>query len=118
MSLRRKPHERGFYPLFAEAGRNIEAAAGNLAALMASHPDGRPALATRVKEAERRGDELTREVLLKLKVDTSPSHDGVLVLAKIHRSGSTSQPPTSPTEPSRGVVMTLLGKSFLQLIAF
>jgi predicted phosphate transport protein (TIGR00153 family) len=66
MSLRLKPHERGFYPLFAEAGRNIEAAAGNLAALMASGPEGRPALATRVKEAERRGDELTREVLLKL----------------------------------------------------
>jgi hypothetical protein len=66
MAFRLTPHERGFYPLFTRAAENIAAAADELAKLVASDPDGRAALAARVKEAEHAGDELTQAIMLKI----------------------------------------------------
>jgi predicted phosphate transport protein (TIGR00153 family) len=66
MAFRLTPHERGFYPLFTRAAENIAAAADELAKLVASDPDGRAALAARVKEAEHAGDELTHAIMLKI----------------------------------------------------
>jgi predicted phosphate transport protein (TIGR00153 family) len=66
MAFRLTPHERGFYPLFTRAAENIAAAADELGKLVASDPDGRAALAARVKEAEHAGDELTHAIMLKI----------------------------------------------------
>ena len=66
MAFRLTPHERGFYPLFTRAAENIAAAADELAKLVAADPDARVALAARVKEAERAGDELTHEIMVKI----------------------------------------------------
>jgi predicted phosphate transport protein (TIGR00153 family) len=66
MAFRLTPHERGFYPLFTRAAENIAVAADELAKLVATDPAGRPALATRVKEAEHAGDELTHEIMIKI----------------------------------------------------
>jgi hypothetical protein len=64
--LRLKPQERGFYPLFTAVGQNIESAVDLLVTLVPAAFDDRPALAKQVKEAEIRGDDLTREILSKL----------------------------------------------------
>ncbi|HZZ49944.1 MAG TPA: DUF47 family protein [Pseudonocardia sp.] len=66
MRLRLKPHERGFYPLFAEAANTIAGAADLLAELVAAVPAERIALAERIKDAEHRGDELTHDILVML----------------------------------------------------
>jgi uncharacterized protein Yka (UPF0111/DUF47 family) len=66
MRLRLKPHERGFYPLFAEAATTIAGAADLLAELVATAPAERIALAERIKDAEHRGDELTHDILVML----------------------------------------------------
>lgn len=66
MAFRLTPHERGFYPLFTRAAENIAAAADELAKLVASDAAERPALAARVKEAERAGDDLTHEIMIKI----------------------------------------------------
>ena len=66
MAFRLTPHERGFYPLFTRAAENIAVAADELAKLVAAEPGDRPALATRVKEAEHAGDELTHEIMIKI----------------------------------------------------
>jgi len=66
MAFRLAPHERGFYPLFTRAAENIATAADLLAELVAADPAERAALATRVKDAEHAGDELTHEIMVKL----------------------------------------------------
>jgi hypothetical protein len=66
MAFRLTPHERDFYPLFTRAAENIAVAADDLAALVATEPAGRPALAARVKEAEHAGDDLTHEIMVKI----------------------------------------------------
>jgi predicted phosphate transport protein (TIGR00153 family) len=66
MAFRLTPHERGFYPLFTRAAENIARAADDLAALVAAPPADRAELATRVKDAEHAGDELTHEIMTKL----------------------------------------------------
>jgi predicted phosphate transport protein (TIGR00153 family) len=66
MPLRLAPHERGFYPLFTRAAENIEAAAGELAALVAAEPGQRKDLAAAVKDREHQGDDITHEILVKL----------------------------------------------------
>ena len=66
MAFRLTPHERVFYPLFTRAAENIVTAAEGLAELVAADPAGRPALATRVKDLEHAGDELTHEIMVKL----------------------------------------------------
>jgi predicted phosphate transport protein (TIGR00153 family) len=66
MRLRLRPTERGFYPLFASAGRNIATAVDQLAALVAARPVERPSLAARIKESEKAGDDLTHEILVML----------------------------------------------------
>ena len=66
VAFRLTPHERGFYPLFTRAAENIADAADQLAALVAADPAGRPELAARVKDAERAGDELTHEIMVKI----------------------------------------------------
>jgi uncharacterized protein len=64
--FRLTPHERGFYPMFTRAAENIEAAAGELAALVAAEPEERVLLAAAVKEREHQGDDLTHDILVKL----------------------------------------------------
>src|SRR3954454_5727238 len=66
MAFRLTPHERGFYPLFTRAAENIAVAADELAKLVAADPASRPALAAGVKEAERVGDELTHDIMIKI----------------------------------------------------
>jgi predicted phosphate transport protein (TIGR00153 family) len=66
MAFRLTPHERGFYPLFTRAAENIAVAADELAKLVAADPAGRAALASRVKDAEHAGDELTHEIMIKI----------------------------------------------------
>jgi len=66
MAFRLTPHERGFYPLFTRAAENIAVAADELAKLVAAEPDGRAALAARVKDAELAGDEVTHEIMIKI----------------------------------------------------
>ena len=66
MAFRLTPHERGFYPLFTRAAENIAVAADELAKLVAADPASRPALAAGVKEAERLGDELTHDIMIKI----------------------------------------------------
>ncbi|GEL24579.1 phosphate transport regulator [Pseudonocardia sulfidoxydans NBRC 16205] len=66
MAFRLTPHERGFYPLFTRAAENIVAAAEGLAELVAADPAARPALASRVKDLEHAGDDLTHEIMVKL----------------------------------------------------
>lgn len=66
MAFRLTPHERGFYPLFTRAAENIVAAAEVLAELVVADPAARPVLATRVKDLEHAGDELTHEIMVKL----------------------------------------------------
>ena len=66
MAFRLTPHERGFYPLFTRAAENIAVAADQLATLVAADPADRPELAARVKDAERAGDELTHEIMVKI----------------------------------------------------
>jgi uncharacterized protein len=66
MAFRLTPHEHGFYPLFTRAAQNIAVAADELAELVATEPAGRAALATRVKDAEHAGDELTHEIMIKI----------------------------------------------------
>jgi predicted phosphate transport protein (TIGR00153 family) len=66
MAFRLTPHERGFYPLFTRAAGNIATAADLLAELVAAEPAAREALATRVKDAEHAGDEVTHEIMVKL----------------------------------------------------
>ena len=66
VAFRLTPHERGFYPLFTRAAENIAVAADELAKLVAADPAGRVELAARVKAAERAGDELTHEIMVKI----------------------------------------------------
>jgi predicted phosphate transport protein (TIGR00153 family) len=66
MAFRLAPHERGFYPLFTRAAENIAVAADLLADLVAAAPPARAELATKVKDAEHAGDELTHEIMVKL----------------------------------------------------
>jgi uncharacterized protein len=66
MAFRLTPHERGFYPLFAQAAQNIVGAAGMLAELVAAEPAARVELAARIKDCEHAGDDLTHEILIKL----------------------------------------------------
>src|SRR2546423_11718303 len=66
MAFRLRPAERGFYPLFNQAGDNILAATADLARLVAADPGARAGLARRVKDAELAGDGLTRAILVKL----------------------------------------------------
>jgi predicted phosphate transport protein (TIGR00153 family) len=66
MAFRLRPAERGFYPLFEQAGANIQAATADLARVVAAEPGERAALARRVKDAELEGDRLTRAILVKL----------------------------------------------------
>ena len=66
MAFRLTPHERGFYPLFTRAAENIAVAADELAKLVTGEPADRAALAARVKEAERAGDDLTHEIMIKI----------------------------------------------------
>jgi predicted phosphate transport protein (TIGR00153 family) len=66
MAFRLAPHERGFYPLFTGAAENIAVAADQLARLVAADRPDRVQLAAAVKESERRGDDLTHDILVKL----------------------------------------------------
>jgi uncharacterized protein len=66
MAFRLTPHERGFYPLFTRAAENIVLAADDLAALVAAPPADRGAIASRVKDAEHAGDDVTHEILVRL----------------------------------------------------
>src|SRR5919107_594140 len=66
MAFRLTPHERGFYPLFTRAAENIAVAADLLAKLVAAEPTARGAIAHQVKDAERTGDTLTHEIMVKL----------------------------------------------------
>jgi len=66
VAFRLTPHERGFYPLFTRAAENIAVAADLLAKLVAAEPTARGAIARQVKEAERTGDTLTHEIMVKL----------------------------------------------------
>jgi predicted phosphate transport protein (TIGR00153 family) len=66
MAFRLTPRERGFYPLFTQAGENILRAAEDLAQVVAAPPAERGPLAKRVKDAENAGDALTHEILVKL----------------------------------------------------
>ena len=66
MAFRLTPHERGCYPLFTRAAENIAVAADDLAKLVTAEPAARAALAARVKEAERAGDDLTHEIMVKI----------------------------------------------------
>ena len=66
MAFRLTPHERGFYPLFTRAAENIAVAADDLIKLVTAEPVDRAALAARVKDAERAGDDLTHEIMIKI----------------------------------------------------
>jgi predicted phosphate transport protein (TIGR00153 family) len=66
MAFRLTRHERGFYPLFTRAAENIAVAIDELAELVAAKPHRRAELAKRVKDAEHTGDELTREIMVKI----------------------------------------------------
>jgi uncharacterized protein len=66
MAFRLTPHERGFYPLFTRAAENIAVAADDLIKLVTAEPVDRAALAVRVKDAERAGDDLTHEIMVKI----------------------------------------------------
>ena len=66
MAFRLTPHERGFYPLFTRAAENIAVAADDLLKIVTAEPVDRAALATRVKDAERAGDNLTHEIMIKI----------------------------------------------------
>jgi uncharacterized protein len=64
--LRLTPTERGFYPLFSSAAVNIAEAAERLAALVAAAPTDRKSLADQIKALERRGDDVTHQIFVKL----------------------------------------------------
>ncbi|HEY2205173.1 MAG TPA: DUF47 family protein [Pseudonocardia sp.] len=66
MGFRLTPKERGFYPLFLQAGENIAEAAAQLLTLVQADPPERDALAKEIKAIETRGDELTHDILTKL----------------------------------------------------
>jgi uncharacterized protein len=66
VAFRLTPHERGFYPLFTRAAENIVGAADALAALVDAPQPERAAFATRVRDAEHAGDDVTHEILVKL----------------------------------------------------
>jgi uncharacterized protein len=66
MAFRLTPHERGFYSLFTRAAENIAVAADDLIKLVTAEPVDRAALAVRVKDAERAGDDLTHEIMVKI----------------------------------------------------
>jgi uncharacterized protein len=66
MAFRLTPHERGFYPLFTRAAENIAVAADDLIKLVTAEPVDRAALAVRVKDAERAGDDVTHEIMVKI----------------------------------------------------
>lgn len=65
MRFRLVPRDEGFYPLFNDAARNLADSARLLRELVDSFPDGEKSL-KRINECERRGDELTREILRRL----------------------------------------------------
>jgi predicted phosphate transport protein (TIGR00153 family) len=66
MAFRLAPHERDFYPMFTRAAENIGVAADELFELVAADPADRKELAAVIKERERKGDELTHDILVKL----------------------------------------------------
>jgi uncharacterized protein len=66
MAFRLTPHERGFYPLFTRAAENIAVAADDLIKLVTAEPVDRAGLAVRVKDAERAGDDVTHEIMVKI----------------------------------------------------
>jgi predicted phosphate transport protein (TIGR00153 family) len=66
MAFRLTPHERGFYPLFTRAAENIAVAADDLTKLVTAEPIDRTAMAVRVKDAERAGDDLTHQIMVKI----------------------------------------------------
>jgi predicted phosphate transport protein (TIGR00153 family) len=59
------PRDEGFYPLFNDAAGNLAESARLLRELVDAFPDGEKSL-KRINECERRGDELTREILRRL----------------------------------------------------
>ena len=65
MRFRLVPRDEGFYPLFNEAAGNLAESARQLRELVDAFPDGEKTL-KRINECERRGDELTREILRRL----------------------------------------------------
>ena len=65
MRFRLVPRDEGFYPLFSQATENLAEAARRLRDLIDDVGEA-PAHQTRVIECERRGDEMLREILLRL----------------------------------------------------
>jgi uncharacterized protein len=63
MKFRLRPRENRFYPLFTDAGTNLVEAAGVLLDLLTSAADGRLEAASRLRNVEHRGDDVTHEIL-------------------------------------------------------
>ena len=66
MALRLRPQEPEFYDLFAQAGQNLVVAARLVDELIRAAPEGRGALAQRLREVEHDGDEQTHRILRKV----------------------------------------------------